>query len=216
MIILNVEGVLIRSKLLGKLFFVTIFITAIIFSNFTYAWDDEIVTDIGTFIIGKHYEDSYLVFTLDMPDELGEEDVFSLWLDFQADGLTDGVIAVDRYDWFYCAMEGDPYTPSWITIDVDETTLSIGVATLNQEGSPLGSVLSYSFGLIGVIQGCLVVYPDELSSEVDDPDYTPFNSEYFEEEELWPEFVVPETPFGSIIALISMLSALILYNKIGH
>lgn len=216
MIYLKVEGVLIRSKLLGKLFFVTIFITAIMFSNFTYAWDDDIVTDIGTFIIGKHYEDSYLVFTLDMPYELGEDDVFSLWLDFQADGTTDGVIAVDFYDWFYYAMEGDPYVPPWITVDVDETTLSIGVATLNQEGSPLGSVPSYSFGLIGVMQGYLVVYPETLGSEVEDPEYTPFNSEYFEEEELWPEFVIPETPFGSIIALISMLSALILYNKKGH
>ena len=58
---------------------------------------------------------------------------------------------------------------------------------------------------------CKFIYPEGL-----DP-FTPNDtSEWIEEEVVFPDFVIPETPLGSITALMSMVFAFILYRKIGH
>jgi len=188
---------------------------ALIFTNLAFAYTvyEIKLPGIGLFNLSKEYYDGYLFFILKMPVEMGEDDIFFLWLDFQADGETDGFVTVQRDYWYYVDAYGNPPQPSWMTESYDSVTntLSIGIATRNREGSPLGSVPTYSFALVGEHAGTFIIFPEELEYS---PEF-PLSSD-FEKEVLSPEFVIPETPLGTITAIMSMVFAFILYRKIGH
>jgi len=186
---------------------------ALLITNFAFAyWSDTFeVFMLGEFTISKHYEDDVLVFTLKMPTALIHTDIIFLFLDFTpSDDMYDGEVWIWHDDWVYVEFPGDEYKPDWMTVDTpeDTDTLSIGIAI--EDGSPLGSELSYRFVLQGIMGTYSFQYPVELDFTKTD------TSKWMEEEVVFPEFVIPETPLGTIIALMSMVFAFILYRKIGH
>jgi len=189
---------------------------ALLITNFAYAcWSDTFDTCIGEFTIGKHYENDVLVFTLDMPVRMANGDLIILWLDFEPSSIyADGQVWVAHDKWTYIDGSG-PHQPPWMTVDTpadtDGMTLSIEIA-INRDGSPLGSEPYYSFALNGEIDTCAFIYPKWLADSFDPED----TSEWIKEEVLPPEFVIPETPLGTITALMSMVFAFILFRKIGH
>jgi len=181
-----------RAKYQGKILFVSAFIVALIFTNLAFAYTvyETELPGIGLFKISKEYHDSYLFFILKMP-------VF---------------VFVQRYYWYFKDAYGSETQPSWMTVsyDSDTNTTSIGIATLTREGSPLGSVPTYSFALYGEHAGNFIIFPEELAS------FDPEDTSEWKQEELLPEFVIPETPLGTITALTSMVFAFILYRKLIH
>jgi len=96
-----------------------------------------------------------------------------------------------------------------MTVEPPEDTNNIEIA-IDIDESPLGSEPFYRFALQVQMGACKCIYPPELTS------FDPEDTSEWRQEELLPEFVIPETPLGTITALTSMVFAFILYRKIGH
>jgi len=200
-----------RVKLHGKILFVSVIMVALLVTNFAFAyWSDTFNTLIGPFTIGKHYENDVLVFTLETPVQMGEDDTIFLWLDFEPSSpFADGSVWVDRDDWGYVDIIGGPQNkPPWITVDTDVHSLSIGIA-INRNGSPLGSEPFYRFALSGEMDTCVFFYPKWLEDS-----FSPLDTSEWIEEVLIPVSVIPVTPFGTAGDLMLIVFAYMTYIKI--
>jgi hypothetical protein len=184
---------------------------ALLMTNFAYGyWSETFPTPLGPFTIGKLYENDVLVFTLDLPVPMGEDDTITLWLDFALSGdSADGSVWVDFYDWGYVDILIGPVPyPPWLTVDSDGNTISIGIA-INRDGSPLGSEPYYRFALMGDMDTNVFFYPELLEDS-----FNPLDTRDWIEEPLIPDFVIPVTPFGTTGDLMLIVFAYIIYIKI--
>ena len=198
-----------RAKPYGVIILLAVFmgasLTSVAFAYWSATFDACVL---GEFTISKHYEDGALVFTLDMPVEIEGSDLILLYFDFTpSDDNASGALQFWYGDWGYWDLSVVD-KPSWISVELNGPTIIIKMA-INQDGSPLGSESSYRFVLLGEMSSCDFNYPVELVSfDLED-------TSGWEEEVLFPQFVIPEVPYGSIMAMTSIVLGFLVYRKIG-
>lgn len=152
----------------------------------------------------KNIINGYLVFTITLP--VDNPEALMLYMDYDSDGSTDGLILWGDDSWLYITMP-DGYEvsfPSWIVKNKSGNVFTIKISF---ESSPIEK--TYRFYFLTLMNH----ESDIITVGIPDIELDPISSSGYEEENLPDLFVVPEVPYGVVGSMAAMFVAFIAYQK---
>ena len=166
----------------------------------------------------KNVDGLDLVFTINLPkpSPYDTDDALWLYLDYDADGATDAFIlwSGEFDEWVYFTSGGAIPIPSWMTASRNGNQFTIRIPYTTSQpftpGEPYRFYLFVTNEYENEEENYLVfIFIPEIMIE------DPFDSSNFIEEEL-PDpgfFIIPEVPFGTVSALVSMIGAYLFKSR---
>jgi len=152
----------------------------------------------------KNIINGYLVFTITLP--VDNPEALMLYMDYDSDGSTDGLILWGYDEWLYVTMpDGNEVSfPSWIVKSKSGNVFTIKISF---ESSPIEETYRFYFYTLMNHES------DIITVGIPDIEPDPISSSGYEEETLPDLFVVPEVPYGVAGSMAVMLVAFIAYQK---